>query len=238
MRLPWRELARATGGREDEVWSWVCADVRKELGRRAAALSVPCDVVVDGAPGEPAVPVDVALLELIRREEPDLTVMASHGRAGLSAFFVGSVTQEVVRRGGRPVLVTRSRQGGGAPPYRRILVPTDLSAKARRALPLAALLAHAFESRVTAVHAVSPGAREPGADEVRKAVAPELPAVSVRVERGAAWDVIVRVAAEEEADLVVMASKGHDSLSDSVIGSNAERVVRHAPCPVLVAETG
>ena len=39
----------------------------------------------------------------------------------------------------------------------------------------------------------------------------------------------------EKADLIVMSTRGHDSLSDRVMGSNTERVVRHAPCPVLVA---
>jgi nucleotide-binding universal stress UspA family protein len=32
-----------------------------------------------------------------------------------------------------------------------------------------------------------------------------------------------------------MATRGHDSLADRLLGSNTERVVRHAPCPVLVA---
>jgi nucleotide-binding universal stress UspA family protein len=34
---------------------------------------------------------------------------------------------------------------------------------------------------------------------------------------------------------VVMSTRGHDSFSDHILGSNTERVVRHAPCPVLVA---
>ena len=43
------------------------------------------------------------------------------------------------------------------------------------------------------------------------------------------------VAREERADVIVMATRGHDSLADRVVGSNTERVVRHASCPVLVA---
>ena len=39
----------------------------------------------------------------------------------------------------------------------------------------------------------------------------------------------------EKADLVIMASRGHDSLSEEIFGSTTERVVRHASCPVLVA---
>jgi nucleotide-binding universal stress UspA family protein len=35
-------------------------------------------------------------------------------------------------------------------------------------------------------------------------------------------------------DLIVMSTQGLDSLHDQIIGSNAERVLRHAPCTVLV----
>jgi len=43
------------------------------------------------------------------------------------------------------------------------------------------------------------------------------------------------VARVEKADLIVMSTRGHDSFADRILGSNTERVVRHAPCPVLVA---
>jgi nucleotide-binding universal stress UspA family protein len=62
----------------------------------------------------------------------------------------------------------------------------------------------------------------------------DLP-LTVRVETGTVWDQICRVAAEEKADLIVMATRGHDSLADRVLGSNTERVARHAPCPVLIS---
>jgi nucleotide-binding universal stress UspA family protein len=51
---------------------------------------------------------------------------------------------------------------------------------------------------------------------------------------GAAWDRIVESARVERADLIVMSTHGRDSLADRVLGSHAERVLRHAPCPVLV----
>jgi nucleotide-binding universal stress UspA family protein len=45
----------------------------------------------------------------------------------------------------------------------------------------------------------------------------------------------VRSARAFKADLVAMSTQGRDSVSDRILGSNAERVVRQAPCPVLVA---
>jgi universal stress protein A len=58
--------------------------------------------------------------------------------------------------------------------------------------------------------------------------------VTPRVLLGAAWNAIVETARAERVDLIVMSTHGHDSLSDRLIGSHAERVVRHAPCPVLI----
>jgi len=58
--------------------------------------------------------------------------------------------------------------------------------------------------------------------------------VTPRVLLGFAWDAIVEIARAERVDLIVLSTHGHDSLSDRLIGSHAERVVRHAPCPVLM----
>jgi universal stress protein A len=48
------------------------------------------------------------------------------------------------------------------------------------------------------------------------------------------WE-ICKVAEQEPADLIVMGSHGRTGLAHVLLGSVAERVVRHAPCPVLVA---
>jgi len=54
------------------------------------------------------------------------------------------------------------------------------------------------------------------------------------VREGKTWDVICKIAIEENADIIVMASQGRTGLSHALIGSVAETVVRHASCPVLV----
>jgi nucleotide-binding universal stress UspA family protein len=45
---------------------------------------------------------------------------------------------------------------------------------------------------------------------------------------------IVRLAAEREADLIVMATHGRGFISHAILGSTAERVLRRSPCPVLI----
>jgi universal stress protein A len=48
------------------------------------------------------------------------------------------------------------------------------------------------------------------------------------------WE-ICQMAEQEQVDLIVMGSHGRTGLAHVLLGSVAERVVRHAPCPVLVA---
>lgn len=55
----------------------------------------------------------------------------------------------------------------------------------------------------------------------------------VRVEYGDPADAIVRAAEELDSDLIVMVTHGRTGLSHVLLGSVAEKVIRHAPCPVL-----
>jgi nucleotide-binding universal stress UspA family protein len=161
---------------------------------------------------------------------------------------VASVTEVALQQGRCPVLCVREPEHGVALPYRRILVPTDLSAGSRRAFPLAALLARGFEAEVLALHmagvtapsllhgvsyAMEASASE---EELWQFLKPDFRDVRVtpRVVLGPAWDRIVETARSERVDLIVMSTHGHDSLTARVMGSHAERVVRRAPCPVLV----
>ena len=64
-------------------------------------------------------------------------------------------------------------------------------------------------------------------------VKPHVP-VAHRVVQGAAYTAIVEIASRAKAGLIVMGSRGRTGLSRLFIGSVAERVVRLAPCPVLV----
>lgn len=227
-----------------EIWAEAEREARIVLSERASQLGPRARCVVGRTSSVPG-----AVLARIRETQPDLVVMATHGRRGLDHLLLGSVTESVFRHAHRPVLCVRRTPHDGALPYHRILVPTDLSPASRLAFPMAADLARAFAAEVLVVYVVPATslATLAGVTATQEVLRPteaslwkfcqqdfaEL-ALTAQVHSGSVWDRIVHTAGIERADMIVMATRGHDSLVDRVIGSNTERVVRHAPCPVLV----
>jgi len=140
--------------------------------------------------------------------------------------------------------------------FRRILCPTDFSLASREALRTACDLArsahatlvivHVIESRMWMAEAMVELATPSSTSETDrldrelaewKAEARQLGAGEVKTELltgVTAWDRIVDTARSGAFDLIVIASHGRTGLSRALIGSVAENVVRHAPCPVLV----
>jgi len=139
-----------------------------------------------------------------------------------------------------------------------IIVATDFSEVSREALRLAGRVASRHDARVWLVHVYDPapvvGPRptvehlEVGAsDDLSQQIESELEQrraellgdvedVVCRLERHPSpAQRIVALAAELEADLVVVGCHGRTGLPRAVLGSVAEQVARHAPCPVLVA---
>jgi nucleotide-binding universal stress UspA family protein len=119
-------------------------------------------------------------------------------------------------------------------PVRHILVPTDFSAIADRAVEAARACAKAFGAPVHVLHVSSTPA-----EEVLRLLAPVKDrlsdiAVTVASATGDPADAILRYAAMHPVDLIVMATHGRSGVSRLLIGSVAARVVHDAPCPVLV----
>ena len=172
----------------------------------------------------------------VRRLGGDVVVMAPHDRGILSRSLGFSLTEATVDRleGAVPVLCAR----GEARPYRRILVATDFSAASRRSFRLAARLAALFGATVTVLHAVADAAAGQGAlASLRRFIPRELAHLTPRlvVQAGEPCAVILSAADAMDADLVVLSTRGRDSLRDALLGTHAQRVIRHASCPVLVS---
>jgi nucleotide-binding universal stress UspA family protein len=134
---------------------------------------------------------------------------------------------------------------------RKILVPVDFSECSRKALHYATALAkqsqaeilllHVLEMPPVPVQAFEAGfaegtPEESAANELSEwqAQAGSPAPVKTLVCSGSASPEIVRTADENNMDLIVIGSHGRTGLARLLLGSTAERVVRHAPCPVLV----
>ena len=160
-------------------------------------------------------------------------------------------TAKRIPRERRPRALTSPRPLAAAPlKLKRILVPVDFSKPSRNALNYALSLAEQFGSAVTLVHIVEPVVYPndwvypislPGFPETEKALLARLksltskasiPASSV-VRAGRAWKEIINLATEQKCDLIVIATHGYTGLAHAFMGSVAEKVVRHADCPVL-----
>ena len=244
VEVPDLEFAHWSFAQDHEIWDRAVAQARHVLLQRARDMPQPAEVIVQKTGSTHA-----AIVDVIRKTQPDLVVMATHGRRGVAHLLLGSVTEKVIQRIYRPVLCLRQPEHGPRFPYRKILVPTDLSLASRLAFPLAAGIARATGADVVSVHVVPDPSRATLSDAPQQPVV--LPSevhlwkfvqadfaplpVTAQVLSGAIWERIVHVARVEQVDLIVMATRGHDSLADHVLGSNTERVVRHASCPVLVA---
>ena len=136
------------------------------------------------------------------------------------------------------------------------LVPIDFSPYAEHALDYAIALAKQLQARVTLLHVIQPplvagadmGAWPSAAflEELEAAVTADLEGYLERVTaaelvgeivvvHGAPFQEIIDTAKARQVDLIVMGTHGRTGLPHVLLGSVAERVVRLAPCPVLVA---
>jgi universal stress protein A len=140
---------------------------------------------------------------------------------------------------------------------RRILVPVDFSECSRAALESAAVLGERFGASIDVLHVwetphyVGPEflIREPGeaGHPLQQAAFTQAETemdeflsgfrqrerFRVRLESGKPHETIIKLAADERYDAIVMGTHGRSGLSHLVIGSVAEKVVRTAPCPVM-----
>ncbi len=202
-----------------------------------------------------------AILRYAADQDVDLIVLGTHGRRGVRRLLLGSVAEEVVRRADRPVLTVR--QAGatedGTLAIERILVPVDFSENAKEALRYAREVADLYGARIDLLHVieenlhpafyvggvqsiydVEPNIEEKALERLRAfyaEVAPDGgPEAQVHVAPGRAARTIAQFAEEEGTDLIVMSTHGLTGLEHFLLGSVAEKVVRHVSVPVFTVK--
>ena len=141
----------------------------------------------------------------------------------------------------------------------KLLVPTDFSEDSEQAARYAVELAKRFQAEIHCIHVVDipadllstsdyymTGPSEGFLDQIREESKKNLEAfakknlegtqVRTAFLEGSPFVEIIRYARNQEIDLVVIATHGRTGLRHVLFGSVAEKVVRKAPCPVLVVK--
>jgi nucleotide-binding universal stress UspA family protein len=201
-----------------------------------------------------------ALSEYVQSHAVDLVVMTTHGRGGLSRWWLGSVADRMLRRVAVPVLVLHPREVPQPIEFRRILVALDgeveepvvraACALGGPAPPARYVLTRVVEPTIPVLSglAARPGHLPPHWTEVREIEARTylarltdrlradgLDATSqVLVGRGIAGQVL-ELADAIGADCIVAGTHGARGMERLMLGSVADKIVRGAKVPVLVA---
>lgn len=144
-------------------------------------------------------------------------------------------------------------------PFKKILVPTDFSDNSAEALDYAVAIAEKFGSELLMLHVQTTSDMVPAGIEGMEAVTEAYARLLANYEQeamntmkdalevyegrftGATWELvsgvpyqaILEVAAERGADLIVMGTHGRGPIKRFLLGSQADRVVRGAACPVM-----
>jgi nucleotide-binding universal stress UspA family protein len=201
------------------------SDVGDKLGVHVAKVSAP-----DRDPVR-------AVVRFVDDHKNDLIVLATHGREGVPRWLRGSVAEPAAREADAPTLFLPSEARGfvdpdsGALRLRNVLIPIDHRPRPEAAVREAARLCRTLAPAGVALHLVYVGEQ------------PDMPLLEIEnlapfevareARAGEVVDEILAAAAARQADLIAMATAGHHGFLDALRGSTTERVLRHAPCPVL-----
>jgi nucleotide-binding universal stress UspA family protein len=138
--------------------------------------------------------------------------------------------------------------------FSRILLATDGSSHAEKAIEYARDLALRDDAQVIVVHAFQPVPAYLGEPSAHRGMARHVAAghevvdgaveqlqeagvdVIVEVLEGPPADAILRVAKVRQSDLIVMGSRGYGDLASLLLGSVSHRVLAHTHAPVLVVK--
>ena len=197
--------------------------------------------------------------EAINREAAsqnvDLIVMGSRSRPVASVVVLGSTAEAVCRTAPCSVLVTRhdAARTNGNLELKKLLVATDFSSHSKLALQYGLSLAQEYQSQLHLVHVLSgsssteaeiawtsqdnEGPYHAAARRLQESVPAEVHLwsnVTHSVREGKAYREIVSYAVEQDIDLICLGAHGEGFELGSLFGTNTDRVLRQAPCPVLV----
>ena len=203
-----------------------------------------------------------AIVQEAATQNIDLIVMRSRRRPR-AAVLLGSNAEVVCRSAPCPVLVTHPLErewvgmSTGEIDLNRVLIGHDFSRTSEVAMNYGVSLAQQYQAEVHLLHVLTnAGHEEPElawsassgggphtftAQKLQQALPKEAYLwcnIINLVHSGNVSEKILSYAREHEIDLICMGASGSDWTIGKLLGSNVDRVLRHAPCPVLVAGSG
>ncbi|HKO61387.1 MAG TPA: universal stress protein [Pyrinomonadaceae bacterium] len=242
---------------EEQQNRWLL-DVRSEVRNLLA------DPLFDGLEVEPVIVEGEPAAEIaktVRDYEIDLVTVVTHGRKGLARALWGSTAEEIIAEAPCPVLTIRPPQHdfvehkGSHSEVRlnRVLLSTNFRPSSTAATQVATHLANQTGAELHAVYVIGdyleqismvfPEGGLHALSRLRAYVQERMDQFArsnagrakTHIEEGRPYAEIARLAAEIDADLIVIGTSVHASIfgGTPALGSEIERVVRNAPCPVL-----
>jgi nucleotide-binding universal stress UspA family protein len=212
-----------------------------DLGRWASESPCSASLKLRVVPGWGRI--DSHLAQLANEKEADLLVLGNHQRNIAERIWHGSVSRNAIHEASCNVLCVPhvSTRATVAAPPRAIVVPTDFSLLADRAISLGySLLEHGGTLHL--VHVVT-GAHQADRSavlaELRARIPQEAEARGIQtelrvLEGGAPWLAIWQHAGRANADMICMSTHSKDAVKSLVLGSQAQALLQHSRIPVVL----
>lgn len=198
------------------------ADMHRATGISVRKVEIADDDAVSG------------LSRFLITHRPNLLVMASHGREGLSRLLAGSVSSDTAREVRIPTLFITPKargfvdEGSGRLNIKRILVPVAIEPAPHRAIALLLDLFRTLSCKIDCVHV---------GDDALQLLDGNARVLPVRNLKGPVTEIILSEIESVRADVVAMMTAGQQGFLDFLQGSTTEQVVQRAACPVLTLHT-
>lgn len=193
----------------------------------------------------------------------DLLVMATHGRSGVTRWWIGSVAENIVTEASIPVLLIRSKrlretEANKTKTFHHILVPLDGSSLGESALQHAGILALKLDATINLLHVIHSfdglGFDMPGYDlkimtkklndsgkKYLKNISEKLKKKGIKTSSkiivGNPATTIIDYALQEKVDLVAMSTHGRSGITRWVLGSVADKVLRESSLPLWLVRS-
>jgi nucleotide-binding universal stress UspA family protein len=207
--------------------------------------------------GEPA----SEIARAVKDYDIDLVTVVTHGRKGLSRALGGSTAEEIIAEAPCPVLAIRPPQHDFVEHHHslseihlnRVVLATNFQPSSVAATQLATQITNHTGAELHVLYVIGdyfeqisalfPEGSLAALSRLRRYVQERMsqltreegPRAITNIAEGRPYEEIVRLAAQKEADMIIIGTTVHASLFGGVpvLGAEIERVVRNAPCPVL-----